>query len=76
RERKGGLLRAQFKPSSDVDFTLTGFTSKLDANNYNRNYLIAPRPGLIDSATISNYQVVTDSKGVKTLTSATFTWAQ
>ncbi|MDP0977504.1 hypothetical protein, partial [Klebsiella pneumoniae] len=30
----------------------------------------------IDSATISNYQVVTDSKGVKTLTSATFTWAQ
>ncbi len=75
RERKGGLVRAQFKPSQDVDITLTGFTSKLDADNYNRNYMIAPRAGLIDSATISNYTIATDSKGVKTLTSATFNWA-
>jgi len=75
RERKGGLVRAEFKPSQDIDLTLTGFSSKLDANNYNRNYLMAPRAGLINSATISNYKIVTDSKGVKTLTQATFDWA-
>ncbi|KQV93429.1 TonB-dependent receptor [Pelomonas sp. Root1237] len=75
RERKGGLVRAQFKPTQDVDLTLTGFSSKMDADNYNRNYLIAPRAGLINSATISNYKIATDSKGVKTLTQATFDWA-
>ncbi|RYE95451.1 MAG: TonB-dependent receptor, partial [Oxalobacteraceae bacterium] len=75
RERKGGLVRAQFKPTQDVDITLTGFSSKMDADNYNRNFLIAPRAGLINSATISNYSVATDSKGVKTLTNATFDWA-
>ncbi|WP_457447466.1 TonB-dependent receptor [Roseateles sp. P5_E4] len=75
RERKGGLVRAQFKPTQDIDLTLTGFSSKMDADNYNRNYLIAPRAGLINSATISNYKIATDSKGVKTLTQATFDWA-
>lgn len=75
RERKGGLIRAQFKPTQDIDLTLTGFSSKMDADNYNRNYLIAPRAGLINSATISNYKIATDSKGVKTLTQATFDWA-
>ncbi|WP_457353843.1 TonB-dependent receptor [Roseateles sp. P5_D6] len=75
RERKGGLIRAEFKPTQDVDLTLTGFSSKMDADNYNRNYLIAPRAGLINSATISNYKIATDSKGVKTLTQATFDWA-
>ena len=75
RERKGGLIRAQFRPNKDVDLTLTGFSSKMDADNYNRNYMIAPRPGLINNATISDYQIVTDSKGVKTLAKATFNWA-
>lgn len=75
RERKGGLVRAQFKPTRDVDITLTGFSSKMDADNYNRNYMIAPRAGLINNATISNYSIVTDSKGVKTLANATFNWA-
>ncbi|HEV6964926.1 TonB-dependent receptor [Roseateles sp.] len=75
RERKGGLIRAEFKPTQDVDLTLTGFSSKMDADNYNRNYMIAPRAGLINSSTISDYQIVTDSKGVKTLSKATFNWA-
>jgi len=75
RERKGGLIKAEFKPTKDVDLTLTGFSSKMDADNYNRNYMIAARSNLIDSATISNYQIVTDSKGVKTLSKATFNWA-
>ena len=37
-------MRAEFKPTKDVDLTFTGFSSKMDADNYNRNYLIAPRP--------------------------------
>ena len=48
RERKGGLVKAEFKPTKDVDITLTGFSSKMDADNYNRNYMIAVRPGLLD----------------------------
>lgn len=74
RERKGGLVRAELKPTQDIDITLTGFSSKLDADNYNRNYMIAPRAGLINSASISNYQITTDKNGVKTLTQATFSW--
>lgn len=75
RERQGGLVRAQFRPTKELDLQLTAFTSKMDADNYNRNYLIAPRPGLINGATISNYQVATDKNGVKTLAKATFDWA-
>ena len=75
RQRKGGLVRAEFKPTQDVDLTVTGFSSKMDADNYNRNYMIAPRAGLINGATISDYQIATDSKGVKSLSKATFNWA-
>jgi iron complex outermembrane recepter protein len=39
RERKGGLLDFEFKLTDDLTFDLSGFTSKLDAGNYNRNYL-------------------------------------
>ncbi len=39
RKRKGGLVDIEFKPSDDVTLDLSGFTSKLDADNYNRNYL-------------------------------------
>ena len=39
RERKGGLIDFQFKPTDDLSFDLSGFASKLDAANYNRNYL-------------------------------------
>jgi iron complex outermembrane receptor protein len=68
RDRKGGLLELQFKPSEDVTLGLSGFMSDMDANNYNRNFMLwggnfaraqAPDPGY----TIEN--------GV--LTSATYT---
>ena len=39
RERKGGLVDFQFKPTDDLSFDLSAFYSKLDAANYNRNYL-------------------------------------
>ena len=39
RHRKGGLVDFQFKPSRDFSVDLTYFSSKLDASNYNRNYM-------------------------------------
>jgi iron complex outermembrane receptor protein len=70
RQRKGGLIDLEGKPSDSVTIDLQGFYSKLDATNYNRNYMEwltsfvgsgagqAPAPGY----------VVTNG----TLTSATF----
>jgi iron complex outermembrane receptor protein len=68
RNRKGGLLELQFKPSDNLTLGLSGFLSDMDANNYNRNFMLwggnfaraqAPDPGY----TVEN--------GV--LTSATYT---
>jgi iron complex outermembrane receptor protein len=39
RERKGGLVDFQWKATDSLSFDLSGFISKLDAANYNRNYL-------------------------------------
>ncbi|KAF1014819.1 MAG: Colicin I receptor [Stenotrophomonas maltophilia] len=56
RKRTGGLVSLQFKPSDNLSFTLSGFTSKLKANNYNRNFMMfgnsfakneAPDPGYV-----------------------------
>ena len=40
RKRYGGLLNVEFKPSDAVGFDLSGFYAKLEAPNYNRNYLL------------------------------------
>ena len=40
RKRAGGLIDIQWKPSDAVDLDLSGFISKLDGPNYNRNYLL------------------------------------
>ena len=54
RERTGGLLEVQFKPSDNLTLGLSGFLSDMDANNYNRNFMLwggnfaraqAPQPG-------------------------------
>ncbi|WP_303636770.1 MULTISPECIES: TonB-dependent receptor [Stenotrophomonas] len=56
RERKGGLVSLQFKPSDNLTLGLNGFTSELEANNYNRNFMMfgnsfaksqAPDPGYV-----------------------------
>jgi len=36
RDRKGGMFSLQFKPSQDLDTTLTGFYSSMDADNNGR----------------------------------------
>jgi len=40
RERKGGIVELQFKPSNDLDINFSAFNSKLNATNYNRNFLL------------------------------------
>lgn len=56
RKRTGGLVSLQFKPTDDLSFVLSGFSSKLEANNYNRNFMMfgnsfgksqAPDPGYV-----------------------------
>lgn len=56
RERKGGLVELQFKANDDLTFGLSGFMSKMDAKNYNRNFMLwtgnfvntqAPLPGYV-----------------------------
>ncbi|MGN6226847.1 MAG: TonB-dependent receptor [Dyella sp.] len=40
RTRKGGSIDVQFKPADNVSVNLDGFISKLNADNYNRNYML------------------------------------
>ena len=40
RERTGGLLELEIKPSNELTLDASAFLSKLDAKNYNRNYLL------------------------------------
>lgn len=59
RERVGGLVDFEFRPTDDLRLDLQYFTSELDAANYNRNYLMwnsrvvasgagqAPNPGFV-----------------------------
>ncbi len=59
RKRTGGLISAEFKPTDDFSFSLTGFVSRMKADNYNRNYMLwgsrilaqgegqAPDPGYV-----------------------------
>ncbi|MBS0373920.1 MAG: TonB-dependent receptor [Proteobacteria bacterium] len=47
RERKGGLLDVQFKPTDNLNFDLSGFLSDVNAPNYNRNYLVWVQNGFV-----------------------------
>ncbi|MBS0366825.1 MAG: TonB-dependent receptor [Proteobacteria bacterium] len=40
RKRSGGLLDVQLRPSDTIGFDLSGFYAKLEAPNYNRNFLM------------------------------------
>ena len=46
RERTGGLVTLQFKPTTDLSFDLTGFKSEMEASNYNRELPGVDQPHL------------------------------
>ena len=56
RERKGGVLDIEVKPTDNLTLNLNAFFSELEADNYNRNYMMwasrfvnsqAPDPGYV-----------------------------
>ncbi|KRG67011.1 TonB-dependent receptor [Pseudoxanthomonas dokdonensis] len=64
RDRKGGLVDIQFKPSDSLTLGLSGFSSDMQANNYNRNFMLwggnfaraqAPDPGYtVENGVLTN----------------------
>ena len=63
RERYGGNIGIQFRPSDDLEINITGLYSKFGADNYNQNYLAcgphAPGGGgTLTNPVVSNGTVV------------------
>ncbi|MFL6578602.1 MAG: TonB-dependent receptor plug domain-containing protein, partial [Povalibacter sp.] len=64
RDRTGGLLELQYRPSDSLTLGLSGFLSDMDANNYNRNFMMwggnfaksqAPQPGyVVENGVLTN----------------------
>ncbi|MBB6095950.1 iron complex outermembrane receptor protein [Povalibacter uvarum] len=64
RDRTGGLLEVQFRPSDNLTLGLSGFLSDMDANNYNRNFMLwggsfvniqSPQPGYtVENGVLTN----------------------
>ncbi|MFT4178427.1 MAG: TonB-dependent receptor [Thermomonas sp.] len=67
RERRGGLLEVQLKPTESLTLDFSGFISDLDASNYNRNYLLY-NPRTIGAGEVPNAGYVVRNN---TLVSAT-----
>ena len=78
RERTGGLIDVQVKPTNDLTLDFSGFTSEMKAANYNRNYLLwnthfinqgagqAPDPGyVVRNGTLvqANFSPALDANG-------------
>jgi len=64
RERTGGMFDFQYKPADTLEFSLNGYYSKLEANNFNRNFMLRGNqfvPERVpDSFTVNN-GVITDA---------------
>jgi iron complex outermembrane receptor protein len=67
RTREGGVVDFEFKPSDDLTLDLSGFYSKLKADNYNRNYMMWGSQFVGSGAGLGAYSVANN-----VLTSATF----
>ena len=57
RERYGGNIGLQFKPSDDLEINLTGLYSKFNADNINQNFLAWGQNALGGGGTLSNFVV-------------------
>jgi iron complex outermembrane recepter protein len=68
RDRRGGLIEIQLKPTDSLTLGLSGFMSDMDANNYNRNFMLWGGNFARAQAPDAGYTV---ENGV--LTSATYT---
>lgn len=57
RERYGGNIGLQFRPSDRLEINLTGLYSRFGANNFNQNYLAWGSQALGGGGTLSNFTV-------------------
>lgn len=57
RERYGGNIGIQFRPSDRFELNLTGLYSRFGADNYNQNYLAWGTQALGGGGTLSNFTV-------------------
>jgi iron complex outermembrane receptor protein len=68
RERKGGLIDVQVKPTTNLDLDFSAFKSRMEATNYNRNWMFWGTRVIGDNNRVPNSYTVTNG----TLTSATW----
>lgn len=68
RKREGGSVDVEFKPADNVTVNLSGFYSKLKANNFNRNYMMWGTHFIHGATNLDSGYVVNHN----TLTNATF----
>lgn len=60
RERKGGYVGLQYKPSNDLDINLNVFRSSLSADNYNTSAFAEPATVINNGGLIKDFTVVGD----------------
>ena len=72
RERKGGVVSAELKPTHDIDLNLSAFSSKMNADNYNRNFMLANPWALQDPGVTLKDFVVDPNTNVMTKADYTF----
>src|SRR5688572_7763755 len=68
RNRSGGFIGLQARPTSDIELNLSAFDSKLKANNYNSSPFALPTGIVAGGGRITNYTIEGD-----VITSATIT---
>ena len=68
RERKGGLIDVQIRPSNDLELEFSAFKSRMDADNYNRNWMFWGAQVIGNDGRIPSSYTVNNG----TLTSATW----
>ena len=68
RERKGGLIDVQIRPGNDLELDLNAFRSRMEATNYNRNWMFWGSRVIGGDNRIPSSYTVTNG----TLTSAVF----
>jgi iron complex outermembrane receptor protein len=57
RERYGGNIGIQFRPSDSLEVNLTGLYSRFGADNFNQNYLAWGNQAIGGGGTLSNFTV-------------------
>ncbi|WP_034160149.1 TonB-dependent receptor [Sphingomonas sp. ERG5] len=70
RERYGGNIGIQFRPSDALEINVTGLYSRFNANNLNLNYLAWPERALGSGGTVTNPTIVNGVAVAGTVTSS------